>query len=92
MIEVNLGEEEPEDIAVRRYMKAVMESKVLEVLRYRKTKETKIEAGRPAQPHRLIEWCLGLFMTTVQCRHTNDACVRDTRSGSLTLLSQPGRI
>lgn len=47
MIEVNLGEEEPEDIAVRRYLKAVTESKVLEVLRWRKTKETKIEAGRP---------------------------------------------
>jgi hypothetical protein len=27
---VNLGEEEPEDIAVRRFMKAVMESKVIE--------------------------------------------------------------
>lgn len=44
---MNLGEEEPEDIAVRRYMKAVMESKVLEVLRWRKTKETKIEVTAP---------------------------------------------
>ena len=42
---MNIGEEEPEDVAVRRYMKAVMESKVLEVLRWRKTKETKIEVG-----------------------------------------------
>ncbi len=32
-IQVNLGEEEPEDIAVRRFMKAVMESKVIEQVR-----------------------------------------------------------
>ncbi|KAG1671027.1 hypothetical protein FOA52_014271 [Chlamydomonas sp. UWO 241] len=43
MVEVNLGEEEPEDIAVRRFMKAVMDSKLLEKLRTRRYKESKIE-------------------------------------------------
>ena len=33
--QVNLGEEEPEDIAVRRFMKAVQESKVIEQVRNR---------------------------------------------------------
>lgn len=31
--QVNVGEEEPEDIAIRRYMKAVMDSKVLDAVR-----------------------------------------------------------
>jgi hypothetical protein len=44
MVEVSVAEEETEDIAVRRYMKAVMDSKVLEALRARKTRESKIEA------------------------------------------------
>lgn len=44
MVEVTVGEEEPEDIAIRRYMKAVMDSRVLDQLRARKVKETKIEA------------------------------------------------
>jgi len=42
--QVNLGEEEPEDIAVRRFMKAVMDSKLLDKLRARRYTETKIEA------------------------------------------------
>merc|ERR1719217_929273 len=44
MVEVLLGEEEPEDIAVRRFMKAVMESKVIDQMRARRYTETKIEA------------------------------------------------
>ncbi len=31
--QVNVGEEEPEDIAIRRYMKAVMDSRVLDAVR-----------------------------------------------------------
>ncbi|GAX77839.1 hypothetical protein CEUSTIGMA_g5281.t1 [Chlamydomonas eustigma] len=44
MVEINLEDEEAEDIAVRRFMRAVMDSKVVEQLRARKTKESKIEA------------------------------------------------
>ncbi|KAG2493706.1 hypothetical protein HYH03_008220 [Edaphochlamys debaryana] len=43
MVEVEVGEDEPEDVAVRRYMKLVMQSRVVEKLRARKVKETKIE-------------------------------------------------
>ncbi|PNH07638.1 hypothetical protein TSOC_005888 [Tetrabaena socialis] len=43
MIEVDVMEDEPEDAAVRRYMKLMMQSRVVEQLRGRKTKETKIE-------------------------------------------------
>ncbi|GLC46134.1 hypothetical protein PLESTB_001193700 [Pleodorina starrii] len=43
MVEVEVAEDEPEDAAVRRYMKLVMQSRVVEKLRARKTKETKIE-------------------------------------------------
>jgi hypothetical protein len=35
LVQVHLGEEEPEDIAVRKFMKAVMESKVVEQVRGR---------------------------------------------------------
>lgn len=42
MVEVQVGEEEPEDSAVRRFMKQVMDSRVIEQLRARKTVETKI--------------------------------------------------
>lgn len=44
MVEVLVGEDESEDIAVRRFMKQVVQSKVIEKLRARKHKETKIEA------------------------------------------------
>ncbi len=44
MVEVEVGDEEPEDAAVRRYMKLVMQSRVMENMRARKTRETKIEA------------------------------------------------
>ncbi|EFJ42299.1 plastid/chloroplast ribosomal protein S21 [Volvox carteri f. nagariensis] len=43
MVEVEVAEDEPEDVAVRRYMKLVMQSRVVEKLRARKVKETKIE-------------------------------------------------
>ncbi|GFR52571.1 hypothetical protein Agub_g15163 [Astrephomene gubernaculifera] len=44
MVEVdNIADDEPEDVTVRRYMKLVMQSRVLEKLRARRTKETKIE-------------------------------------------------
>jgi ribosomal protein S21 len=44
MVEVEVGEDEAEDLAVRRFMKRVVESKVIEQLRARRTRETKIEA------------------------------------------------
>ncbi|KAG2444443.1 hypothetical protein HXX76_001196 [Chlamydomonas incerta] len=43
MVEVEVAEDEPEDVAVRRYMKLVMQSRVVEKLRARRTKESKIE-------------------------------------------------
>lgn len=41
LVEVNVGEDEAEDIAVRKYMKAVMDTGVINELRSRKTKEPK---------------------------------------------------
>ncbi|GBF99995.1 30S ribosomal protein S21 [Raphidocelis subcapitata] len=43
MVEVEIAEEEPEDVAVRRYMKAVMQSGVINKLRSLRHKESKIE-------------------------------------------------
>jgi len=43
MVEVHVSEEETEDQAVKRYMRAVLQSGVLNKLRARRTKETKIE-------------------------------------------------
>ncbi|KAF6260360.1 plastid/chloroplast ribosomal protein S21 [Scenedesmus sp. NREL 46B-D3] len=43
MVEVNVGDTETEDQAVRRYMRAVVQSGVINKLRSRRTKETKIE-------------------------------------------------
>ncbi|WIA29653.1 hypothetical protein OEZ86_012139 [Tetradesmus obliquus] len=43
MVEVNVGDTETEDQAVRRYMRAVVQSGVINKLRARRTKETKIE-------------------------------------------------
>lgn len=37
---MNLAEDEPEDIAVRKFMKKVVESRVIEQLRARRYKET----------------------------------------------------
>lgn len=46
MVEVQVGEEEPEDIAVRRFMKSVMETRLIEQLRARRYTETKIECAK----------------------------------------------
>ncbi|KAF8073168.1 rpsU [Scenedesmus sp. PABB004] len=43
MVEVNVNDTETEDQAVRRYMRAVVQSGVINKLRARRTKETKIE-------------------------------------------------
>eukprot|EP00195_Chlamydomonas_chlamydogama_P007077 CAMPEP_0202894786 /NCGR_PEP_ID=MMETSP1392-20130828/4108_1 /ASSEMBLY_ACC=CAM_ASM_000868 /TAXON_ID=225041 /ORGANISM="Chlamydomonas chlamydogama, Strain SAG 11-48b" /LENGTH=192 /DNA_ID=CAMNT_0049579577 /DNA_START=57 /DNA_END=635 /DNA_ORIENTATION=- len=64
MVEVQVGEEEPEDIAVRRFMKAVVQTKVIEKLRSRKTKETKIEAYKRRLRERHEARKLGLVEPT----------------------------
>eukprot|EP00199_Chlamydomonas_sp_CCMP681_P006809 CAMPEP_0119108044 /NCGR_PEP_ID=MMETSP1180-20130426/13229_1 /TAXON_ID=3052 ORGANISM="Chlamydomonas cf sp, Strain CCMP681" /NCGR_SAMPLE_ID=MMETSP1180 /ASSEMBLY_ACC=CAM_ASM_000741 /LENGTH=274 /DNA_ID=CAMNT_0007093617 /DNA_START=10 /DNA_END=834 /DNA_ORIENTATION=+ len=43
MIEVNVGEDEPEDIAVRKFMNKVVDSRVIEQLRARRYKESPLE-------------------------------------------------
>jgi ribosomal protein S21 len=43
LVEVNVREDETEDSAVRRYMRDVLSTGVLNELRYRKTKEPKVE-------------------------------------------------
>eukprot|EP00877_Chromochloris_zofingiensis_P001380 jgi/Chrzof1/11242/Cz05g29050.t1 len=43
MVEVNVADDEPEDIAVRRFMKSVVQSGVINKLRARRHKESKIE-------------------------------------------------
>eukprot|EP00798_Chlamydomonas_sp_ICE-L_P007458 gene7458-599_t len=43
MVEVQVGEEEPEDIAVRRFLMLVSDSRVIEQMRNRRYTETKVE-------------------------------------------------
>lgn len=64
MVEVDVAEDEPEDVAVRRFMKQVMQSRVVEQLRARRTKETKIEEYKRRFRERCEARKLGLVEPT----------------------------
>ncbi|KAF5829572.1 hypothetical protein DUNSADRAFT_15887 [Dunaliella salina] len=64
MVEVNVGEDEPEDIAVRKFMKKVMESGVIEELRNRRYKETPLQEWKRRTRERIAKNKMGIRMPT----------------------------
>lgn len=60
VLQVNIAEDESEDSAVRRYMKQVVQSKVIDHLRARRRVETKIERYKRRQRERAEARKLGL--------------------------------
>ncbi|KXZ48762.1 hypothetical protein GPECTOR_25g346 [Gonium pectorale] len=76
MVEVEVGEDEPEDVAVRRYMKLVMQSRVVEKLRARKTKETKIEEYKRRFRERVEARKAGIVEPTFDELYTAEAVAR----------------
>lgn len=72
MVEVEVGEDEPEDVAVRRYMKLVMQSRVVEKLRARRTKESKIEEYKRRLRERIEMRKAGVVEPTYEELYSND--------------------
>ncbi|KAI8470491.1 MAG: hypothetical protein J3K34DRAFT_521278 [Monoraphidium minutum] len=64
MVEVEIAEDEPEDVAVRRYMKAVMQSGVINKLRALRRKESKIETYKRKLQERAQARRLGIVEPT----------------------------
>ncbi|KAI8466983.1 MAG: plastid ribosomal protein S21 [Monoraphidium minutum] len=64
MVEVEIAEDEPEDVAVRRYMKAVMQSGVIPKLRALRRKESKIETYKRKLQERAQARRLGILEPT----------------------------
>lgn len=60
MVEVQVGEDEPEDMAVRRFMKCVVQSGVINNLRARRTKETKVDTYKRKLQERAMARKLGI--------------------------------
>lgn len=72
MVEVEVAEDEPEDMAVRKFMKQVMQSRVVEQLRARRTKETKIEEYKRRFRERCEARKLGIVEPTWEELYPNE--------------------
>jgi len=72
MVEVNVGEDEPEDIAVRKFMKKVVESRVIEQLRARRYKETPLEEYKRRTRERIERIKLRILEPTWEEEYANE--------------------
>ncbi|GFH11718.1 uncharacterized protein HaLaN_07264 [Haematococcus lacustris] len=72
MVEVNVGEDEPEDIAVRKFMKKIVDVRLIEQLRARRYLETPKEERKRRLKERIEARKLGVVQATWEEEYGED--------------------